>query len=159
MSPQLDRTEQVLQALNEALKTELTAVYQYLLHAKMCRNWGYSRLAETNSKESQDEMEHAASIIDRILFLKGTPNMTIAAIKECGDVKEQFESDLALETEAVTRLNTAVKIATEAEDNVSRQLFDKILADEDHHLDYLEGQLRIISEIGLSNYLAQQFKG
>lgn len=102
-------------------------------------------------------MEHATAIIDRILYLKGTPNMTdLSVIKECNDVKEQFESDLALETEAISRLNAAVKVATEAEDNVTRQLFDKILADEDHHQDYLEGQLHIISEVGLGVYLSRQ---
>jgi bacterioferritin len=159
MSPQLEHTQQVLESLGEALKTELTAVYQYLLHARVCRNWGYLKLAETNRKESLDEMEHATAIIDRILFLKGTPNMTdLAPIKESNDVKEQFESDLALETEAISRLNAAVKVATEAGDSVSRQLFDKILADEDHHQDYLEGQLHIINEVGLTGYLAQQFK-
>jgi bacterioferritin len=159
MSPQLDQTEQVLESLSEALKTELTAVYQYLLHARVCRNWGYLKLAETNRKESLEEMEHATAIIDRILFLKGTPNMTaLSAIKECSDVKEQFENDLALETEAISRLNAAVQVATDAGDHVSRQLFDKILADEDHHQDYLEGQLHVINEVGLTAYLAQQFK-
>src|SRR5262245_44645196 len=143
MSPQLDRNERVLESLGEALKTELTAVYQYLLHSRVCRNWGYSKLAETNRKESLEEMEHATAIIDRILFLKGTPNMTdLAEIKECSDAKEQFENDLALETEAISRLNAAVKVATEAEDHVTRQLFDKILADEDHHLDYLRSEER-----------------
>jgi len=157
MSPQIDPTEQVLESLNEALKAELTAIHQYLLHAKVCQNWGYSRLAEYNRKESIEELEHAEALIDRILFLKGTPNMTdLSAIKECSSVKEQFESDLALEMEAIERLNAAVKTATAAGDNVSRQLFDKILADEDHHVDYLEGQLHIINEVGLSNYLAQQ---
>jgi|SoiMethySBSTD1v2_1073268.scaffolds.fasta_scaffold1643539_1 bacterioferritin len=159
MSPQLDQTEQVLESLSEALKTELTAVYQYLLHARVCRNWGYLKLAEANRKESLEEMEHATAIIDRILFLKGTPNMTaLSAIKECSDVKEQFENDLALETEAISRLNAAVQVATDAGDHVSRQLFDKILADEDHHQDYLEGQLHVINEVGLTAYLAQQFK-
>src|SRR5262249_52346683 len=157
--PQLDRTEQVLEALGAALKTELTAVHQYLLHSRVCRNWGYLKLAETNRKESLEEMEHASAIIDRILFLKGTPNMTdLNVIRECSDVKEQLESDLALETEAIARLNAAVKVATEAEDNVSRQLFDKILADEDHHLDYLEGQLHMINEVGLGMYLSQHMK-
>src|SRR5262245_59976437 len=116
MSPQLDRTEQVLECLSEALKTELTAVYQYLLHARVCRNWGYLKLAEHNRKEMLDEMEHATAIIDRILFLKGTPNMTdLAEVKQCSDVKVQIESDLALETEAIARLNAAVKVASEME--------------------------------------------
>lgn len=157
MSPQLDHNKKVLESLSEALKAELTAVHQYLLHARVCRNWGYIRLAENNRKESLEEMQHAEALIDRILSLKGTPNMTdLSVIKECHDVKEQLESDLALESEAIARLNAAVKIAVEANDHVSRQVFDKILADEDHHQDYLEGQLHIINEVGLGKYLAQQ---
>jgi bacterioferritin len=157
MSPQIDPTVRVLESLNEALKAELTAIYQYLLHAKVCQNWGYLRLAEYNRNESIEELGHAEALIDRILFLRGTPSMTdLGGIKQCKDVKEQLESDLAMEMDAVTRLNAAVKAATEAGDNVSRQLFDKILADEDHHVDHLEGQLHIIKEVGLDNYLAQQ---
>ena len=157
MSPQIDHTEQVLESLNEALKAELTAIHQYLLHAKVCQNWGYSRLAEYNRKESIDELAHAEALMERILFLRATPNMTdLSPIKECNDAKEQLESDLALELQAVERLNTAVKVATQAGDSVSTQLFAKILADEDHHVDYLESQLHIIGEIGLDNYLAQQ---
>ena len=157
MSPQIDHTEQVLESLNETLKAELTAIHQYLLHAKVCQNWGYLRLAEYNRKESIEELAHAEALMERILFLRATPNMTdLSPIKECNDAKEQLESDLALEMVAVERLNTAVKIATQAGDSVSSQLFAKILADEDHHVDYLESQLHIIGEIGLDNYLAQQ---
>ena len=144
-------------ALSESLKAELTAVNQYLLHAKMCQNWGYSRLADYNRKESLEEFGHAETLLDRILFLKGTPNVTdLWPVTTCPNVKAQLESDLALEVEAVERLNTAVKIATEAGDNATRQIFDKILLDEDHHIDYLEGQLHIIGEIGLDKYLARQ---
>jgi bacterioferritin len=157
MSPQIDHTEQVLESLNETLKAELTAIHQYLLHAKVCQNWGYLRLAEYNRKESIEELAHAEALMERILFLRATPNMTdLSPIKECNDAKEQLESDLALEVEAVERLNTAVKVATQAGDSVSSQLFARILADEDHHVDYLESQLHIIGEIGLDNYLAQQ---
>jgi bacterioferritin len=157
MSPQIDSTERVLEALQEALKAELTAVHQYLLHAKVCQNWGYQKLAEQNRKESLEEFQHAEALMERILFLKGTPNMTdIFEIKECADVKEQLESDLELEMDALSRLNNAINVAREANDNVSRRLFDTILADEDHHVDHLEGQLHIISEIGLPNYLTRQ---
>src|SRR3954453_13876594 len=159
MSPQLDLTEHVLESLHETLKAELTAVYQYLLHAKLCQNWGYSRLAEYNHKESMEELQHAEALMERILFLKGTPNMSdLAAIKECKNVKEQLENDLSLEMDAVARLNAAIKTAINAGDNVSSQLFGKILSDEDHHVDYLEGQLHIIKEVGLANYLAQQIR-
>jgi bacterioferritin len=156
-SPQLDPAGPVLESLQETLKAELTAIHQYLLHARVCQNWGYSRLAEYNNKEATEEMEHAGVLMDRILFLKGSPNMTdLFPIEECSNVKEQLESDLALERDAIVRLNAAVGVATEAGDHVSRQLFIKILVDEDHHADYLEGQLHIIDEIGLGNYLAQQ---
>ena len=159
MSPQIDATEQVLEALQEALKAELTAVHQYLLHARLCQNWGYQRLAEENRKESLEELQHAEALMDRILFLKGTPNMTdMFEIRDCSDVKEQLESDLALEMEALARLNTAVNVARTANDNVSRRLFDTILADENQHVDHLESQLHIISEIGLSAYLTQQIR-
>jgi bacterioferritin len=149
--------DQVLQHLNEVLKAELTAINQYFLHAKMCENWGYLRLAGYNRKESIDEMKHADKLMERILFLEGTPNMTdIFPIKIGRNVKEQLENDLALELDALPRLNAAIKHATEVGDNASRELFEEILIDEEHHVDYLEGQLHIISEIGLDNYLAQQ---
>jgi bacterioferritin len=157
MTPQIDQKELVLMALTETLKAELTAVNHYLLHAKMCKNWGYRRLAEHNRKESLEELGHAEILMDRILFLKGTPNMTeLFPLNTGSNVKAQLESDLAMETEAIARLNTAVKIATEAGDNASRQLFDKILLDEDQHVDYLEGELHVIEEIGVERYLARQ---
>jgi bacterioferritin len=157
MTPQIDPSEQVLESLQEALKAELTAIHQYLLHSKVCQNWGYRQLAESNRKECLEELAHAEALIDRILFLNATPNMTeLSPIRFCSDVKEQFESDLALEKEAVARLNDAVKAAQEANDNVSRALFDRILADEDQHVEHLESQLHAIGEIGIANYLARQ---
>jgi bacterioferritin len=160
MSPQIDPTEQVLEALQEALKAEWTAVHQYLLHSKICKNWGYERLAESNRKESLDELGHAEALMERILFLKGEPKVTeLSEIRECTNVKEQLESALALEMDAITRLNAAVAAAAAANDNVSRALFEKILVDEDQHVDHLEAQLHIINEIGLSSFLARQFHG
>ena len=160
MSPQIDPAEEVLESLNEALKAELTAIHQYLLHSKMCKNWGYQRLAEANRKEALEEFGHAEALMERLLFLRCTPKMAeVSPIRECHNVKEQLESDLALEMEAISRLNEAVKAATKAGDNVSRQLFDKILADEDQHVDHLEGQLHVIEEVGLANFLAQQIGG
>ena len=147
----------VIEELNKALREELTAINQYFLHAKMCESWGYQRLAEYNRKESISEMVHAEKLMDRILFLEGTPNMTdIGPIKVGANVKAQLESDLAVELDAVPRLNAAIKAATELGDNASRELFQQILIDEEEHVDHLEGQLHIIKEIGLENYLAQQ---
>lgn len=149
--------EKVLKQLSEALKAELTAINQYFLHSKMCANWGYFRLAEYYRKESIDEMVHAEKLMDRILFLEGTPNMTdIGPIKVGTNVKAQFESDLALELRAVKQLNEAIELSTDVGDNASRALFEEILKDEEHHVDYLEGQLHAIGEMGLQNYLSQQ---
>ena len=143
--------------MNDVLKAELTAINQYFLHAKMCQNWGYRRLAAYNRKESISEMTHAEKLMDRILFLDGTPNMTgMGPIKVGADVKAQLESDLALELDALPRLNAAIQHATKVGDNASRELFEQILIDEEEHVDYLEGQLHVIGEIGLDNYLAQQ---
>ena len=149
--------DKVLKDLGDALKAELTAINQYFLHSKMCANWGYFRLAAYYRKESIEEMVHAEKLMDRILFLEGTPNMTdLGSIKIGTNVKAQFENDLALELHAVKQLNGAIKTATEVGDNASRALFEAILKDEEEHVDYLEGQLHAIGEMGIENYLAQQ---
>ena len=149
--------EKVLQCLNESLKAELTAINQYFLHAAMCHNWGYERLAKKQRQESIEEMKHADKLLERILFLEGTPNMTdLYPIQIGANVKQQLENDLALELRAVPQLNDAIQTAVAAGDNASRELFEEILVDEEEHVDYLEGQLGIIKEIGLELYLAQQ---
>jgi len=149
--------DKVLDHLSTALKAELTAINQYFLHAKMCENWGYFRLAAYYRKESIEEMVHAEKLMNRILFLEGMPNMTdIGPIKIGKNVKAQFENDLALELDAVHHLNSAVKVAVEVGDNASRALFEDILKDEEEHVDYLEGQLHAIGEMGFENFLAQQ---
>lgn len=149
--------EQVLNFLNETLKAELTAINQYFLHAKMCQNWGYMRLAEYDRDESIDEMKHAERLMDRILLLDGTPNMSdLFQIRIGSNVKEQIENDLALEHEARERLNRAIRTSVDVGDNASRDLFSDILVEEEHHIDWLEAQLHMIGEIGLQNYLAQQ---
>lgn len=151
--------ETVLGFLQELLKAELTAINQYFLHAEMCENWGYMSLAKYIRKESIDEMRHAEAAIERILFLDGTPNMSeLFPLRIGPNVKAQFENDLTLELEAIPRLNRAVKASVEAGDNGSRELFEKILVDEEHHVDWLEAQLFMIQEMGYANYLAQQLK-
>ena len=152
--------EQVIGYLNEVLKAELTAINQYFLHAEMCENWGYKKLAAYGKKEAVDEMKHAEMCMERILFLEGMPVMHELFPLQIGqNVKAQIENDLALELTAVPRLNRAIAAAVEAGDNGSRDLFEKILTDEEHHVDWLEAQLGIIKEIGLDNYLAQQIHG
>ena len=149
----------VIAALNEALKEELTAINQYFLHAEMCENWHYHKLGEFIKKQSIDEMKHAESLIERILFLDGTPNMTELMHLNIGQtVKEQLESDLKLEIAAVTMYNRSVATAREAGDNASRELFERLLKDEEEHVDWLEAQLHQIKEMGYERYLSQQIR-
>lgn len=149
--------DEVIAYLNEVLKAELTAINQYFLHAEMMENWGYQKLANYTRKESIDEMRHAEAVMERILYLDGLPNMAeLFKLRVGRTVKEQLENDLALELEALPRLNKAIAKATEVADNGSRELFEKILVDEEHHVDWLEAQLHMMSEVGEGNYLAQQ---
>jgi bacterioferritin len=152
--------EQVMTYLQEVLKAELTAINQYFLHAEMQNNWGYKKLYAYTRKEAIEEMMHAEKLIERILYFDGAPNMTeLFPLRIGQNVKEQIANDLALEYEAVPRLNKAISAAVAAGDNGSRDLFEKILVDEEHHVDYLEAQLQIIADIGQENYLAQQIHG
>lgn len=147
----------VLKFLNETLKAELTAINQYFLHAEMCENWGYQALAKYVRKESIDEMRHAEALMERILFLDGMPGMqNLFPLRIGKNVKAQFENDLALELEALPRLNKAIATCVEVGDNGSRELFEKILVDEEHHVDWLEAQLGMIEEMGIGVYLSQQ---
>ena len=147
----------VIAILNEVLKAELTAINQYFLHAEMCENWGYTKMAKHVRKESIEEMQHAEKCMERILLLDGTPNMSDYFKINIGqNLKQQLENDLHLEYTAVRRLNDGIKAAVAAGDNGSRELLEKILVDEEHHIDYLEGQLHAIEEMTYENYLAQQ---
>lgn len=149
----------VIAALNEALKEELTAINQYFLHAEMCENWHYDRLGAYIKKQSIDEMKHAEVLIERILFLDSTPNMTEPMQLTVGrNVKEQIASDLTLEIAAVAMYNRASQTAREEADNASRELFERLLKDEEDHVDWLEAQLHQIEEIGYERYLAQQVR-
>ncbi len=147
----------VIELLNEVLKAELTAISQYFLHAEMMENWGYERLSGRTKKEAIDEMKHAEMLIERILFLEGTPRMDELFPFRIGqNVRSQIENDLALELEAVDRLNRAIAAAAAAGDNGSRELFEKILDDEEEHVDFLQAQLHLIGEVGPAKYLARQ---
>jgi bacterioferritin len=149
----------IIELLNDVLKAELTAINQYFLHAEMCENWGYERLAKLIRKESIEEMVHAEKLIERILYLDGTPNMSdYFKINIGASVEQQFKNDLDLEYTAVKRLNGGIPICMAAGDNGSRELVEKILSDEEHHIDWLEAQLHAISEIGIANYLTEQLK-
>jgi bacterioferritin len=147
----------VIAILNEVLKAELTAINQYFLHAEMCENWGYLRMASHTRKESIEEMQHAEILMERILLLDGAPNMSDYFKINIGQtIRDQLKNDLDLEYAAVKRLNDGIKACVAAGDNGSRELLDKILLDEEHHIDWLEGQFHMIKEMTYENYLAQQ---
>ena len=146
----------VIALLNEVLKAELTAINQYFLHAEMCANWGYYRMAGNMRKESIEEMTHAEKLMERILYLEGTPNMSgMFKINIGQNVPAQLTNDLQLEYDAVKRLNQGMALCREVKDNGSRDLLKAILLDEEHHIDWLEAQLHAIEETGVQNYLAQ----
>jgi bacterioferritin len=149
----------LIEALNEVLTGELTGINQYFVHAKMCDNWGYKRLAEVTRKESLGEMKHADELIERILFLEGVPNLQrLGKVKVGETVAEQLTLDHGLEIEAVTRLNKAIELAVGVHDNGSRELLEKILVSEEEHIDWLEAQLTLIKQVGEANYLAEQIR-
>jgi bacterioferritin len=151
--------EKVIAALNEALHEELTAINQYFLHSEMCENWGYERTAKYVRKLSIVEMKHAEKLIERILFLDGTPNMAAPVQLSVGTaVRQQLENDLNLELGAVKLYNNAVKLARAEGDNGSEQLLQSILKDEEDHADWQETQLSLIKEIGNELYLSEQTK-
>jgi len=147
----------VIALLNEVLKAELTAINQYFLHAEMCENWGYEKMAKHTRKESIEEMTHAEKLMERILLLDGSPNITDYFKINIGqNLKQQLENDVQLEYTAVQRLNDGIEACVAANDNGSRELLEKILVDEEHHIDWLEAQLHAIQEMTYENYLAQQ---
>ncbi len=148
---------EVIAALNDVLTAELTAINQYFIHHKMCENWGYERLSNKKRAESIGEMKDADLIIGRILFFDGVPNMQkLFPVRVGEDAIEQHKLDLAVETEAIERLNKAIALCRDKGDNGSRELLEGILAGEEEGADWLEAQLHIVDEIGREQYLAEQ---
>jgi len=146
----------VLKLLNEQLTSELTAINQYFLHSKMQANWGFTELAEYTRKESFEEMQHAEAITDRILLLDGLPNyQRLFSLRIGQTLREQFEADLAIEYEVLARLRPGVIMCREKEDATSANLLEKILANEEDHIDYLETQLELMVKLGEELYSAQ----
>ena len=147
---------EVIALLNEQLTSELTAINQYFLHAKMQQNWGLTKLAAYTREESIDEMKHAERITDRILFLEGLPNyQKLLPLRIGQTVREQLQSDLAIEVAVVERLRPGIAMCREKGDMTSANLFEEILADEEHHIDYIETNLALIERLGEQLYLAQ----
>jgi len=150
----------IIEALNEILTSELTAINQYFVHAKMCENWGYQKLAAKKREESIEEMKHADEVIDRILFLDGVPNMQrLNPVKVGEEPVEQHQVDLELEVDARKRLNDAIALCRDKSDNGTRELLEKILKDEEDSIDWLESQLHLVKEVGRERYLAEQIHG
>lgn len=144
----------VIEALNEVLAGELTAINQYFLHGRMCKNWGYTKLGDVIYNHSIGEMKHASELTDRILFLEGIPNLQRLGKLNIGEtVQEQLESDLKLEEDAIVRLKRGIAACIECSDHATRSMLDVILLDEEKHIDWLETQLHLIKTIGLENYL------
>ena len=154
---QMQGNTQIIEALNGGLTIELTAINQYFVQAKMCQNWGLMRLGAKHFEESVGEMKHAEMLIDRIIFLEGTPEIARYDVIRVGtNVKEQFENDLVLEVKGVNAYNEAIALCIEANDGGSRELMERILVDSEEHVDWLEAQLELIETIGIENYLVTQ---
>ena len=152
--------EKVIQQLNAALSSELTAIVQYMTQSEMCQGWGYKRLGDLTKARAIEEMKHAEGLIERIIFLDGIPSVEVGLKPQFGSkVQEQMEINLKDETDAVNQYNEAVKVCTEARDDGSKSLFEGMIRDEERHADFLEAQLHSIKEMGVANYLAQQLGG
>ena len=146
---------EILEFLNEVLTAELTAVNQYFGHAKMQRNWGYTELAERTYHESIDEMKHADTLIERILYLEGMPNLQrLGSVRLGEDPVEQLRLDLEVEVEAVERFNRGIALAVELGDNGTREMLAGMLTSEEEHVDWLETQLSLVEDLGTQLYLS-----
>lgn len=149
----------IIDLLNVLLAGELTAVHQFIGHAKLCKHWGYERLAEKIEAEAHDELGHAGKYIERILFLDGKPDLqSMQPLNVAANVKGQLDADMALELEAVARLNTGIELARKQGDNGTEALLTEILRSEESHVLWLEAQQKQIADIGIANYLAEQIK-
>jgi bacterioferritin len=149
--------EKVIQELNSALTSELTAIVQYMTQSEMCSNWGYYHLGAVTKTRAIEEMRHAEALIERIIFLDGAPAVQTGLKPQLGaNVTEQMEINLKDEHDAVHQYNSSVKVCMESGDDGSRSLFERMIQDEERHVDYLEAQLHSIQEMGIANYLAQQ---
>ena len=147
----------IIDLLNQVLRKELTGINQYFIHSRMCKNWGYAVLEKVHNDEAIEEMKHADLVIQRILFLEGVPNLADYDRILVGPTpREQFESDLALERAALSVLRPGIALCLEVGDHATRDLLERIIVDEEHHIDWIEAQQHKIAEVGYQQYLAQQ---
>ncbi len=152
--------KKVIEQLNAALSSEMTAVVQYMVQAETCESWGYSRLAALTKARAIEEMHHAEHLVERIIFLDGTPEVAVPLTPKIGNtVQEHLQLDYEDEAAAVKQYNTAARICREQADAGSKDLFESMITDEERHADFLEAQLHSIKEMGIAPYLAQQLKG
>ncbi len=150
-------SDKVIEALNAGLTIELTAINQYFIQSKMCRDWGFNKLASHFYEESIEEMKHAEQLIDRILFLEGVPEIARYDVIRVGqDVPKQLENSLTLEINAVSAYNDAIKLAMDEKDTGSKEVMEKILVESEESVDWLEAQIGLIEKVGIQNYLAMQ---
>jgi len=151
--------KKVIEQLNVALASELTAIVQYMVQSETCQNWGYVRIGDFLKRRAIEEMGHAEGLIERIVFLHASPEVDVALTPKFGaNVQQQLESDLKDEEDAVQQYNSAMNICAEAGDNGSGDLFQRMLKDEEGHADFLDAQLHSIKEMGTANYLVQQLR-
>jgi bacterioferritin len=147
---------EVLRLLNEQLTSELTSINQYFLHSKLQQNWGFTEISAHTRAESVEEMNHAEALTDRILLLDGLPNyQRLFSLRIGQTLREQFESDLAIELDVVARLKPGIVMCREKQDTTSAVLLEGIMADEETHIDYLQTQLELMDKLGEPLYLAQ----
>jgi bacterioferritin len=150
---------QIIALLNDVLTAELTAINQYFLHARLCHHWGFERLYDKIREESIEEMKHADVLIERILYLDGLPNVQrYSKINVGQNVPEMFALDLAVEYDAVKRFNAGIEAVRLAGDNGTREILEKMLREEEEHVDWLETQQEAMKQTGVENYLAEQLK-
>ena len=150
--------EGVLDRLNDLLSAELTSINQFFLHAEMCRSWGYERLCEKIRARSVDEMKDAEELIKHILYLEGKPSMTLGKLTVGESVSDQFQVDLKLETDTLNRLRESITHCAKVGDYTTRSILERMIEDEESHIDWIETQLDTIKQVGLQNYLAEQIR-